>query len=152
MTNRSTAIFITILLVLLLIFPGIALICFGLLNVVDSVLGFGIFASDLNTYFWYIFGGICGGFFLIIAAAISIFFVLRQKKTTQTADRNEPLPPTDPNFPSTPSTPVEIIHPSEPTPPIPPGGQDEPPSNTDIGEPLPPSEKSDPDNPLPPIT
>ncbi|OGO64419.1 MAG: hypothetical protein A2030_00525 [Chloroflexi bacterium RBG_19FT_COMBO_50_10] len=92
MKNRTAAVIITIVAVFLCVCPGLAAICFGSASLVDSIFGFGYFASDLNTYLWYIFGGICGGILLIVVAAIVSFFVLRNKKVTPPST-NEPIPP-----------------------------------------------------------
>jgi len=61
---------------------------------VDSILGFGLFASDQTTYLWLIFGGFCGGLLLIAVAIITIFFALRKKKKEIPPSSNEPIPPT----------------------------------------------------------
>jgi hypothetical protein len=50
MDDQARKVFISIVAVLLFLFPGIGLICFGLVSLVDSVLGFRFFASDLSTY------------------------------------------------------------------------------------------------------
>ena len=117
MTDRSRAILVTVLAVLLFLFPGIALICFGLVSVVDSVLGFNFFANDLNTYLWFIIGGLCGGFFLILLSVIVIIFAFRKKKV-------DLVPPVQPMPAAT----------AEPTPPIPAEPPSPPPD-----EPIPPT-------------
>jgi len=94
MSNRTAAVIITIVSVILCGCPGLAGLCWGLASVVDYAGGFGIFATDQNTYLSYIFGGICGGIVLIVIAAVVSFLVLRQKKVTPPPPNpNEPLPP-----------------------------------------------------------
>jgi hypothetical protein len=68
-------------------------LCWGLASFVDYAAGFGIFASDQNTYLGYIFGGVCGGIILIVIAAVVSFLVLRKKKGTPPPTPDEPLPP-----------------------------------------------------------
>jgi hypothetical protein len=102
MENRTAAVIITIVAVFICICPGLAALCLGLASALDYATGFGIFASDQNTYLSLIFGGICAGAFLIIVAIVIIYLVLRQKKTTTLPpslpppppSMNEPLPPT----------------------------------------------------------
>lgn len=92
MTNRPAAIIITIVAVFLCACPGLAGLCWGLASFIDYAGGFGVFATDQNTYLGYIFGGICGGIVLIAIAAIVSFFVLRKKKETPSIP-DEPIPP-----------------------------------------------------------
>lgn len=94
MSNRTAAVIITIVAVLLCACPGLAALCWGLASFADYAGGFGIFATSQNTYLWYIFGGVCGGIFLIAIAAIVSFFVLRKKKETPLPPSpDEPIPP-----------------------------------------------------------
>ncbi len=93
MENRTASIVVTILAVLLIMFPGFAGLCFGLASLVDSILGTGVLANDLNTYLWFILGGICGGSVLILVSIIVIIIALRRKKEV-TSRHDEPLPPT----------------------------------------------------------
>jgi fructose-specific phosphotransferase system IIC component len=94
MSNRTAAVIITIVVVILCGCPGLAALCWGFASVVDYAGGFGIFATDQNTYLSYIFGGICGGVVLIIIAAVVSFLVLRKKKETPLPPSpDEPIPP-----------------------------------------------------------
>ena len=93
MSNRTAAVIITIVAVILCACPGLAALCWGLASFVDYAGGFGIFASNQNTYLYYIFGGVCGGIVLIIIAAVVSFLVLRTKKGTPPPSPDEPLPP-----------------------------------------------------------
>ncbi|MFZ0535154.1 MAG: hypothetical protein WAM09_18465 [Anaerolineales bacterium] len=93
MSNRTAGVIITIVAVLLCGCPGLAALCWGLASFVDYAAGFGIFASDQNTYLGYIFGGVCGGIILIVIAAVVSFLVLRKKKETPPPSPDEPLPP-----------------------------------------------------------
>ncbi|HSB65167.1 MAG TPA: hypothetical protein VLD65_01235, partial [Anaerolineales bacterium] len=82
MENRTAAVIITIIAVIICLCPGIAALCLGLASALDYAAGFGIFATDQNTYLSLIFGGACVGIFLIVVAAVIIFLVLRQKKAS----------------------------------------------------------------------
>lgn len=97
MANRTAAVIITVIAVLICGCPGLAAFCFGLSSLVDYAGGFGIFASDQNTYLSLIFGGLCVGIILIIIAALVSFFALRQKKATPPSQPpsapEEPIPP-----------------------------------------------------------
>ncbi len=93
MNNRTAAIIITIVAVLLCGCPGLAVFCIGLSSLADYAAGFGIFASDQNTYLGYIFGGLCIGIVLIAIAAIVSFLVLRKKPETTLPSTDEPIPP-----------------------------------------------------------
>ena len=55
MQNRTAAVIITIIAILLCGCPGLAVLCFGLSSLADYAAGFGIFASDQNTYIWFNF-------------------------------------------------------------------------------------------------
>jgi phosphotransferase system glucose/maltose/N-acetylglucosamine-specific IIC component len=99
MQNRTAAIIITIVLVLLCICPGLGALCLGVGSLFDYAAGTGLLASDQNTYLGYIFGGSCGGLILIIIAAVIIFFLFRKKKVT-------PPPPTPPTTPDEPIPPA----------------------------------------------
>jgi phosphotransferase system glucose/maltose/N-acetylglucosamine-specific IIC component len=92
MNNRTAAIIITIVAVLLCGFPGVAALCWGAASLVDYGIGFGILASDQATYLWYIFGGLCGGLFLLAITIVVGFLVLRKKKEIPPSI-DEPLPP-----------------------------------------------------------
>ena len=83
MQNRTVAVIITILAILLCGCPGLAALCFGLSSLADYAAGFGIFASDQNTYLGLIFGGLCAGIVLILITVLVSFFVLRKKKAWQ---------------------------------------------------------------------
>ncbi|OGO61061.1 MAG: hypothetical protein A2032_04250 [Chloroflexi bacterium RBG_19FT_COMBO_49_13] len=93
MNNRTAAIIITIVAVFLCACPGLAALFWGSASLLDYAAGFGIFATDQNTYLAYIFGGLCGGIVLILIAAVVIFFVLRKKKEPLPPSSDEPLPP-----------------------------------------------------------
>lgn len=99
MENRTAAVIITILAVLLCGCPGLAALCFGIASLVDYAGGFGILSTDARSYTAIISSGLCGGVILIIIAVLVSYFVLRQKKVSPTpppppATPQEPLPPT----------------------------------------------------------
>jgi fructose-specific phosphotransferase system IIC component len=94
MNNRTAAIIITILVVLLCGCPGLAALCLGVLSLADFAGGFGFFATDQNTYYSYIFGGLCSGIVLIVITVVICYLVLRKKKETLPPSSDEPIPPT----------------------------------------------------------
>ena len=101
MENRTAAVIITVVAVLLCGCPGLAALCLGLVSLVDYGAGFGIIATDQNTYLGLIFGGLCGGLVLIIIAVLVSFFVLRHKKATLPPPPTSPIPPDEPLPPTT---------------------------------------------------
>ena len=103
MNNRTAAIIITILVVFLCACPGLAFLCVGFSSLADYAAGFGMFASDQDTYFGLIFGGLCTGIVFILIAAVIIFLVLRKKKETPLPVPVEPLPPPNPDEPLPPT-------------------------------------------------
>jgi phosphotransferase system glucose/maltose/N-acetylglucosamine-specific IIC component len=94
MNNRTAAIIITILVVLLCGCPGLAALCLGVSSLADYAGGFGLFATDQNTYYGYIFGGGCSGIVLIAITVVICYLVLRKKKETLPPSTDEPIPPT----------------------------------------------------------
>ncbi len=80
MQNRTAAIIITIVVVLLCLCPGLGALCLGLSSLADFITGSGFFASDQDTYIGLISAGLCSGIVLIGIAVLIIFFVLRRKK------------------------------------------------------------------------
>jgi hypothetical protein len=91
MKNRTTAIIITIVAVLLCLCPGLGFLCFGVTDLIDSNI-FDSYYYGLSDS-WGI-GGFCAGILFIIIAAVVIFLVLRKKKETPL-----PPPPTDEPIP-----------------------------------------------------
>ena len=96
MENRTAAVIITIVAVIVCICPGIAAFCLGSATALDYAAGSGIVATDQRTYLSLIFGGICSGVFLIALAAVIIFLVLRQKKSSPASPPPPPPPPQAP--------------------------------------------------------
>jgi phosphotransferase system glucose/maltose/N-acetylglucosamine-specific IIC component len=103
MQNRTAAVIITIIAILLCGCPGLAALCLGLSSLADYAAGFGIFASDQNSYIWLIFSGLCVGIVLILITVLVSFFVLRRKKEPQPVVPVEPVPPTTPDEPLPPT-------------------------------------------------
>jgi hypothetical protein len=103
MQNRTAAVIITIVAILLCGCPGLAALCLGLSSLGDYAAGFGIFASDQNTYLGLIFGGLCFGIVLILITVLVSFFVLRKKKETLPIVSEEPIPPPPPDEPLPPT-------------------------------------------------
>jgi len=96
MSNRTTAVIITIIAVILCGCPGLAFLCFGVTDFIDHY--------ALNSYFYGIYNekvsnswgvvGICSGILFIVIAIVVSYLVLRQKKVTPPpSNPNEPLPP-----------------------------------------------------------
>jgi hypothetical protein len=136
MRDRTLAVILTIVAILLLGFPGLVFLCLGL---IDFIVFYGFNVPFIgNTPLWVnILGaiGVCVGFFLLLITIIAAYFLLRRPL--------EPLPSTltTPTPPAPPAPPLETASPAPPTEPEPPA----PPS-----EPEPPAPPSNPDEPLPP--
>jgi TRAP-type C4-dicarboxylate transport system permease small subunit len=104
MRDRSLAIILTVIAVLLFGCPGLTVLCLG-------ITGFIVFYStgyqSYNVSPGWVNGvgtlGICLGIFLIVITIIAAFFLLRRKSHTLPAAPNEPLPPTKPDEPIPPS-------------------------------------------------
>ena len=103
MTNRSAAVIITIVVVLLCACPGLAFICNGLLALVEVISGYQvqIIGYGYNAPYWVI-ASLCIGVLGVVIAVVVAWLVLRQKKAAPVAPppevppppSNEPLPPT----------------------------------------------------------
>jgi uncharacterized membrane protein len=105
MRDRSLAIILTVVAVLLLGCPGLTVLCLG-------ITGFAVYYSSGYPYYnvspaWVnIFGslGICVGIFLIVITIIAGFFLLRKKTEIPPTKSDQPLPPTNPDEPLPPSS------------------------------------------------
>jgi hypothetical protein len=96
MKDRTLAVIITIVAVILCGCPGLAFLCFGVTDFIDHY--------ALNSYFYGIYGqnaanfwgvmGICGGIIFIVIAIVVSILVLRKKNSTTPPPPNEPIPPT----------------------------------------------------------
>ena len=102
MANRTAAVVITIVVVLLCACPGIAFICNGLLALLEIVTNYQVFnLYGYNAPYWTV-ASLCLGLLGILIAIVVAYLVLRQKKTATVALRpitppsspDEPLPPT----------------------------------------------------------
>lgn len=103
MENRTAAVIITIVVVLLCAFPGLASICVGLLALLEIIIN-AIFNSYVVTVFGYnapywAIAGLCIGLLGIAIAVIVSVLVLRRKKAA-------PLSPPSPTPPPTPDEPL----------------------------------------------
>jgi hypothetical protein len=104
MRDRSLAIVLTVVAILLFGCPGLTVFCLG-------ITGFIVFYSTGYQYnnvspSWVnAFGtlGICVGIFLIIITIIACFFLLRRKAEIPPTIPTSPLPPTGPDEPIPPS-------------------------------------------------
>jgi hypothetical protein len=120
MRDRTLAIIFTVVVVILLGFPGLAFLCFGL---ADFFVFYGFNNPfDVTTGFSNTLGilGVCIGFFLIIITIIAGFFLLRKKTELPPMRPEEPIPPSSPNVPPTPMSPDQPLPPSSPGGPLPP--------------------------------
>ncbi|MFZ2098582.1 MAG: hypothetical protein WAV05_18270 [Anaerolineales bacterium] len=96
MKDRSLAVIITIIAVILCGCPGLAFLCFGVTDFIDHY--------ALNSYFYGIYSqtaanlwgivGICSGILFIVIAIVVSILVLRKKNGTTPPSPNEPIPPT----------------------------------------------------------
>jgi len=107
MNNRTTAIILTILVVLCCGCPGLTALCWGLISLVDWGGGFGFTNTNPNSLLGNTFGGLCGGILLIALVVLVAYFLLRKKKETP--------PPSLDTLPTTPEVPP--TSPDEPLPP-----------------------------------
>jgi len=94
MSNRTTAVIITIVAVLLCGCPGLAFLCFGVTDFIDyyalNSYIYGITdktASDI----WGVVG-LCAGLLFIVLTIVVSVLVLRRKKETPPVT-HEPIPP-----------------------------------------------------------
>jgi hypothetical protein len=99
MENRTAAVIITIVVVLLCACPGLLFLCNGLLALVEIITNYQvqIVGYGYNAPYW-LTGSICVGLLGILIAAVVAYLVLRQKKATPPPPPppapDEPLPPT----------------------------------------------------------
>ncbi|GEM_PF-1154954 len=141
MRDRTLAVILTIVAILLLGFPGLAFLCLGLL---DFIVFYGfnaqplgnspLLANTLGTI------GVCLGFFLLVITILAAYFLLRRPVGTYPTKPTAPAPPAPP----APSTPEPAEEPTLPVPPTPPE------QTTQPTEPEPPTPPSNPEEPLPP--
>ena len=102
MNNRTTAIILTILVVLCCGCPGLTALCWGLISLVDWGGGLGITGiGDQNGFLSSIVGGLCGGILLIAIVVLVAYFLLRKKKETPPPSLD--TPPTSPDEPLPPA-------------------------------------------------
>ena len=112
MQNRTAAVIITIVAILLCGCPGLAALCVGLSSFVFQAGQFYIFSSDQNINLGAGFGVLCAGMVMILVTVLVSFFVLRKKKETLPIVPEEPLPPTSPDQPLPPTSPDEPLPPT----------------------------------------
>jgi hypothetical protein len=103
MRDRTLAVIITILVVMLCAFPGIAFLCIGLVALLEIIINatYNNYVIDVfgkNSAFWAIAGLGLGVLAIVITVVISIL-VLRKPKPIQVAPPpppppQEPIPPT----------------------------------------------------------
>jgi hypothetical protein len=102
MQNRLLAVLLTILVVVLCGLPGIGGALVGLLAIMGSFLtptAPTATASSGDDMLFALLGGgfiLCASIFVLIFAAVAVFFLLRKPKYTlpdSEFDENEPLPP-----------------------------------------------------------
>jgi hypothetical protein len=137
MRDRTLAVILAVVAILLFGFPGLAFLCLGL---IDFIVFYGFNVPFIgNTPLWVnILGaiGVCLGFFLLAITIIAAYFLLRRPldtfptKPPVSAEPTPPAPPVEPAPPAPPAEPEPPAQPAEPEPPAPP---------SDPNEPLPPS-------------
>lgn len=99
MQNRTAAVIITLVVILLCACPGFAFLCNGLLALLEIITNYQvqIVGYGYNAPYW-VAASFCIGLLGIIVSVIVAVFVLRQKKTTPPPPpppaADEPLPPT----------------------------------------------------------
>jgi hypothetical protein len=103
MQNRTAAVIITIVAILLCGCPGLAALCVGLSSFVFQAGNFLIFSSDQNINIFAGFSTLCAGFVMVLITVLVIFFVLRKKKETLPVVPEEPVLPTTPDEPLPPT-------------------------------------------------
>jgi hypothetical protein len=142
MRDRTLAVILTIVAILLLGFPGLVFLCLGLIDFIVFY-GFGVPFIG-NTPVWVnVLGaiGVCLGFFLLVITIIAAYFMLRRPAETLPP---KPPVPTPPVIHEHPAAPMEPGQPAPHAPPAPPETPAEP------AEPETPAPPSNPDEPLPP--
>jgi hypothetical protein len=98
MKDRTAAIIITIVAVVLCGCPGLAAFCLGISSLALQSVDFYTFTTDQNSNT--VFGGvsICSGIILVLLTVLVAFLVLRRKKVTPQPPPpeipDEPIPPT----------------------------------------------------------
>jgi TRAP-type C4-dicarboxylate transport system permease small subunit len=104
MRDRSLAIILTVIAVLLFGCPGLTVLCLGITGFIvfysTGYQSYNVSPGWVNT-----FGvlGLCIGVFLIVITIIAAFFLLRRKTDTLPITPIEPIPPTKPDEPIPPS-------------------------------------------------
>ncbi len=98
MENRTAAVVITIVVVLLCACPGLLFLCNGILALVEIISNYNIqiIGYGYNAPYW-LAGSLCLGVLGILIAILVSYLVLRQKKVTSPIPPpppEEPLPPT----------------------------------------------------------
>lgn len=127
MRNRSLAITLTVIAILLLGCPGLTVLCLG-------ITGFIAFYSNGYQYYNVSPGwvnalgtlGICVGLFLIVITIIAVFFLLRKKKEVIPSSPVQPIPPTGPDQTVTSTSIDQSVPPTSPDQPVQPTSPDEP--------------------------
>lgn len=104
MRDRSLAVILTVIAVLLFGCPGLTVLCLGITGFIvfysTGYQSYNVSPGWVNT-----FGGlgVCIGIFLIVVTIIAVFFLLRRKNDTPPMSPKEPLPPSKPEEPIPPS-------------------------------------------------
>ncbi len=103
MRDRTLAVILTVAAVILLGFPGLAFLCFGL---TDFIVFYGFNNPfSVTTGFSNLIGtlGLCVGFFLIVITILAGIFLLRRRADLPAPIYEAPIPPTKPDEPIPPS-------------------------------------------------
>ncbi len=98
MENRTAAVIITVVVVILCACPGLLFLCNGLLALIEILTNFQPPVYGIDAPYWLI-GSVCFGLVAILVAVLVSYFVLRQRRTT-------PPPPPPPTHPPAPEEPL----------------------------------------------
>jgi hypothetical protein len=113
MRDRSLAIILTVVAVILFGCPGLTVFCLGITGFIvyysNGYPNYNVSPAWVNG-----FGtlGICIGIFLIVITIIAGFFLLRKKTEIPPIKSDQPLPPTNPDQPLPPTNPDDPLPPS----------------------------------------
>ncbi len=94
MENRTAAVIITVVVVILCACPGLLFLCNGLLALIEVLSNYQVQIYGYNAPY-ILAGSLCIGILGILIAVLVSYFVLRQKRTSP-----PPTPPTPPAPPT----------------------------------------------------
>ncbi len=97
MKDRTLAVIITVLVVILCGCPGLLFLCNGLLALVEIISNYQvqIIGYGYNAPYW-LAASACVGIVAILVTVLVSYFVLRQRKETPPPPSQPPIPPEEP--------------------------------------------------------